>query len=101
MGNARGGRGAAKPGKGILRTTGHSLNSQEASQPYSQNLPLTQGMSQVCPQNHYLFAFHYSLWMVSTKLYSLLMAVYINKNKPILNQNFLQFHIGETVILFL
>jgi len=47
MGNARGGRGAAKPGKGILRTTGHSLNSQEASQPYSQNLPLTQGMSQV------------------------------------------------------
>jgi hypothetical protein len=53
MGNARGGRGAAKPGKGILRTTGHSLNSQEASQPYSQNLPLTQGMSQVCSEHDY------------------------------------------------
>ncbi|XP_059487209.1 regulator of nonsense transcripts 1 [Neocloeon triangulifer] len=44
-GNTRGGRGG-KPGRGILRTGGQSLSSQEASQPYSQNMPLTQGMSQ-------------------------------------------------------
>jgi hypothetical protein len=51
MGSGRGGRGGAKPGRGILRTGGQSLNSQEASQPYSQNMPLTQGMSQVCGQD--------------------------------------------------